>query len=305
VPTPLEPVDQDTLRRLHAVALRCRGGRRPDPGRARAHRLPPQSAVQAEIEDFRPYRPGDDLRFADWPSFARLGQLLIRRYREERSSHLHILLDCSRSMAVPAGDRKFAFAQNVAWLLAYLALHNETSVRLVPCAGRPAALGESPVMRPGRMGLVTAREFLSGLDPGGSTDLDLAVRRYLGRRDAHRGLVVLVSDLLLPPQRLDEALRALVGAGHEVAAIHVRGARECRVPGRAGVYRIRDAETGEERLAWLSRREARGRLAAAARLDESIDRILGRQRVRSVRADPAQAPGAFLLQALPRLDIVR
>jgi hypothetical protein len=72
-----------------------------------------------------------------------------------------------------------------------------------------------------------------------------------------------------------------------------------------GLYRLRDAETLRERLLWLSRAQlGRARQASAAHGDE-LDRLFRRHQVRHARAMTAEAPGAFLLHALPQLDFVR
>jgi uncharacterized protein (DUF58 family) len=301
----LDPVDDELLRRLRALTIRLRGARRPDPGRLQAHRTPPHATVAQEIQDFRPYRAGDDLRFADWASYLRLGTLLIRRYRQERAVCVHLLLDCSRSMAVPAPDRKFSFAATLTWLLAYVALTNESAVRIVPCSDPEWAARCSATIRPGRTGFASVRRYLASLEPQRTTDLGAAVAGYVARRDAHRGLVLLVSDFLLPLTAVDRALRTLRAAGHEVAAIHVVGAPERETPSEPGLYRLRDAETLRERLLWLSRAQlGRARQASAAHGDE-LDRLFRRHQVRHARAMTAEAPGAFLLHALPQLDFVR
>ena len=60
-----------------------------------------------------------------------------------------------------------------------------------------------------------------------------------------RCLVLLVSDFLMPLPMLDEALGRL--ARHDVASVVLHDTREAEPP-RAGLLRVRDAETGRARL---------------------------------------------------------
>src|SRR5690606_33781494 len=72
-----------------------------------------------------------------------------------------------------------------------------------------------------------------------SSDLDLAARL---RR---RGLVVLISDLLVDPEATRLALRFLRHRGHEVLVFHLLDPGERELPS-VGDARFVDPETGEE-----------------------------------------------------------
>src|SRR5438309_10297149 len=65
--------------------------------------------------------PGDDFRYLDWNLYARLDELLLKRFQEEEDLHVYFLLDCSRSMSFGTPP-KFDFARQVAAALAYIAL---------------------------------------------------------------------------------------------------------------------------------------------------------------------------------------
>src|SRR5690606_40745106 len=59
-----------------------------------------------EFLDFRPYQPGDELRYADWRAYARTGRLYTRLYQAERAVRLHLVVDDSASMSV-GGKRAY------------------------------------------------------------------------------------------------------------------------------------------------------------------------------------------------------
>ena len=64
-----------------------------------------KAGASVDFKDYREYQPGDDLRHIDWNVFARSDRLTIKMYREEISPHLDIVLDCSRSMALPGSEK--------------------------------------------------------------------------------------------------------------------------------------------------------------------------------------------------------
>src|SRR3954463_16259934 len=61
----------------------------------------PRAGSSLEFKDHRPYEPGDDLRHIDWSAYARSDQLSVKLFREEVTPHLDVVLDGSRSMALP------------------------------------------------------------------------------------------------------------------------------------------------------------------------------------------------------------
>jgi uncharacterized protein (DUF58 family) len=63
--------------------------------------LSQRAGSSLEFKDHRDYQPGDDLRHIDWNVYARSDQLTVKLYREEVTPHLDVVLDVSRSMALP------------------------------------------------------------------------------------------------------------------------------------------------------------------------------------------------------------
>src|ERR1039458_675900 len=67
----------------------------------------------------------------------------------------------------------------------------------------------------------------------------------LQRRPA--GTVVVISDFLVNESDVEDALKRLVAARHEVKVVHVMGEQESTASYPSGLVRVRDAETGEVR----------------------------------------------------------
>src|SRR3954467_9686917 len=59
----------------------------------------PRKGFSVEFADYRPYQPGDDLRFVDWKIAARSDRWVVKQYEEETNLRATIVLDVSKSMA--------------------------------------------------------------------------------------------------------------------------------------------------------------------------------------------------------------
>ncbi|MCK4601697.1 MAG: DUF58 domain-containing protein, partial [Phycisphaerae bacterium] len=104
------------LERLHLIAKRM-AARGPS-GPRRSRRL----GDGLEFADHRAYAPGDDIRFIDWPYYARMERLLLRLFHEHSESDVAILFDASASMAPGGVMEKFDYARRAAAALAYVAM---------------------------------------------------------------------------------------------------------------------------------------------------------------------------------------
>jgi uncharacterized protein (DUF58 family) len=202
-------------------------------GRHRSVRL----GESLDFADYREYHPGDDFRRIDYNLWARLGVVLVRLFEAEDEMPLRVVIDTSASMGF---GEKFETARRLAAMIAYLGLASGERVRLVtvPAPGRPALQG--PWAR--HVGAWRRLEsWLEGLEPEGGTDLPAAAR-MMAAPGAHRGPVVLVSDLLAPGWEQAVDLLGTVGGG---VVVHVLSPAELE-PDFAGDLTLRDAETKAE-----------------------------------------------------------
>jgi len=227
------------LESLKRLTLRVRRGMGDRPGDRRFPGRPEPAGI--ELEAYGAYVPGDDLRHLDWNAVARLDTLLVRRFTAERELVVHLLLDASASMAVPARDGKLAVARELALSLACVALAANDAVRIAVLSGDGAA-AVSPVLR-ARGSLGRAAELLAAVVPGGRLGLGAALEAY-AREHPRPGLAIVVSDLMMEPADVERGVQALRARRYEVLLLHVIGAGELD-PGRAlagGV--LADVETG-------------------------------------------------------------
>src|SRR5438034_11847572 len=96
------------LRKLDRLHLSVRRSLSTRPGNTPMPRGAQGTGI--ELESYKAYDPGDDLRHLDWNAYGRLDQLLIKTFRAEREAPLHLFVDVSASMGVPVTDNKIGFA---------------------------------------------------------------------------------------------------------------------------------------------------------------------------------------------------
>jgi uncharacterized protein (DUF58 family) len=209
--------------------------------------------------DLRQYQYGDDVRHIDWNVTARMDEIFVREFTEDRELTAWLLLDRSPSMGFgPVERTKQNVLTEVAATFAQL---------LVRGGNRIAALlfdNDDIRMLPPRQGrdqvLLLLRELLQPAGGKGSvTDLRLLLDGA-ARTIRRRSLIVIVSDFISLPGWDEPLLR--LSTRHEVVAIRLLDRREFALPD-AGLLVVQDAETGEQLLVDTSDPELRRRLYEA------------------------------------------
>lgn len=237
--------DSGFLQKLEYLSL---VSRRVFRGQLLAQRRTTQLGGGIEFADHRAYSPGDDFRHLDWNVFARLDELLLKRFQEEEDLHVYILLDASRSMAF-GQPAKFDQARQVAAALAYIALADLDRVAVVAFASD--ILDELPLTR-GKARILSLLQFLEKLQPDGEvTDLARVAAGFV-RRSQRRGLVLVVSDLF-DPSGFARGLDLLRHNRYEPHVIQVHDPAEAN-PELKGDLELVDVETGTTRKVTVTER---------------------------------------------------
>ena len=205
----------------------------------------PHRGFSAEFAELRNYQPGDDLRYIDWRMYGRSDRFFVKQFEEETNLRAHMLLDVSASMdwSSRPGELppKLWYAKLVAAALSLVLIrqgdtvglttfHHEIASRLQPRGG-PRQWAE--IVH--RLDHATA----SGrtLPQTGLRDVATRLRR--------RGLVILLSDLLVDRRDTLTALRFLKHRGHEVLVLHLIDPGERELPPGADV-KFFDPESEQE-----------------------------------------------------------
>jgi len=207
-------------------------------GRMKGERRSRRKGQSVEFADFRDYVPGDDLRFVDWNTYARLERLFLKLFLEEEDLHFYALIDASASMDF-GQPTKLQYAKTLAAALGFVGLVRGDRVRIETISRQRSS--SAPVFR-GRRSLWRMLDYLEQIQPDQTASLAEGVKNFC-LRNSGRGIVVLVSDLM-DKQGYEAALRYLVSREMDVYVIQVLSAEEIDPP-LEGDLRLVDCEDGD------------------------------------------------------------
>jgi hypothetical protein len=242
-----ELFDPEFLGQLRQLFFKLRRRRRLN---KRGLQSTPSAGITREFKDHRQYSPGDDYRTIDWRIYARLERMFIRIFEEVQEFHVHILIDRSRSMYEPFGEKRVV-ALRLAVALAYLSLINQHRVSLMSIGD--AAHREMPPLK-GQGHINEILRALSMMEFAGQTNLVDCLKQFRPGRD-RRGIVFVVSDLFgQSPELAKEALHQARMWPAETHVIQIMHPMEMD-PQLEGEIRLIDVETNEIRRIWLNKRD--------------------------------------------------
>ena len=191
----------------------------------------PYKGFSVQFASHRAYVPGDDIRHLDWRVYAKADRFFIKEYEEETNMRVHLLLDCSHSMAYPEHPgtgrmTKWDYAATVAASLAHLLVHQQDGVGLTLFdAGIRAQLPVSTH----RAALLNLVHTVEANPPAKRTDVKM-VFHELASRIPRRGMVVLLSDLLTDVDELVRGLQRFRFGRHDLLVLHVLDHDELEFP---------------------------------------------------------------------------
>jgi len=207
-------------------------------GRMKGERRSPRKGQSVEFADFRNYVPGDDLRFVDWNTYARLERLFLKMFLEEEDLHFYALIDASSSMDFGA-PTKLKFAAQLAAALGFVGLVRGDRVKIETVG--ESARESAPAFR-GRRSLWRMLDRLGQIQPGQTGSLAEGVKSFC-LRNSGKGIVVLISDLM-DKAGYESALRYLMSREMDVYVVHVLSPEELD-PDIQGDLRLVDCEDGD------------------------------------------------------------
>ena len=233
-----------------------------------------------EFAEVREYVPGDDVRAIDWNVTARVGQPFVKQYVEERELTVMLLIDLSASGRFSSAPRdKTRIAVELGATLALSAIGNNDKAGLILFTDRverfvPPRKGRNRALR-------LIRDMLAFEPEGRGTDIAAALE-YLHKVMPRRAIVFLISDFFSAD--FERPLR-LARQRHDIVPICLIDRRDYALPA-VGIVRLRDLETGEERLVDTDSRAVRERFAAA----REAARARRRRLFRALGIDFVEAP---------------
>ena len=191
----------------------------------------PYKGFSVEFANHRLYTPGDDIRHIDWRVYAKADRFFIKEYEEETNMRVHLLLDCSGSMAYPdhpgtARMTKWDYAATVAASIAHLLIYQQDAVGLT--LFDTGIRSRIPVSA-NRASLHVLAEALEAQDPNGKTNMKMLFDELAGSIP-RRGMVVILSDLLTDTDDIIRGLQRLRYGQHDVLILHVLDHDELEFP---------------------------------------------------------------------------
>lgn len=226
----------------------------------------PKKGFSVEFAEHRAYQPGDDLRFMDWRVAARADKWLIKQYEEETNVRSTVVVDVSKSMdwrSRPSLLTKLAYAERLAAALTLLLIRQRDSVGLIRFDDQLRS-----VVPPKSRSIQWKRILTALADPGSGKGSDAAGALFqAGKLIKRRGIVILISDLLLDAQEIDDTVHALRAQGHDVTVLHVMDPAEKKFDMRSGEALFVDPERGDS----LAVTPADVRDLYRATVDEAVD----------------------------------
>ena len=207
----------------------------------------PHRGFSVEFNDYRQYRPGDDMRHVDWKLYARSNRLYVKQYEDETNVRCMLLLDASASMAYASGTlSKLDYGVTLTAALAYFIIRQRDAAGLITF---DSAVREYIPCRYRRSHLLRLLRVLAGLSAHrqargstkDSTNDSASVSKSKGT-DAtkpltdlaaslnKKSMVILVTDLLDDEQRVINMLRNLRAMGNDVLLFHIMDHAELHFP---------------------------------------------------------------------------
>jgi uncharacterized protein (DUF58 family) len=244
-----------TDRLLHRLEWRV--VRRLD-GRIQGGYRTPRRGSGLDFAGIRPYEERDDARHIDWNVTARLDELQVREFNEDRELTTWLVLDRSASMVVggPGRGKQDVLAE-LALILARVLGRNgnrvgailyDGALRAKRAAPMNADAGTTRIIPPGTgrgHALRIGRDLDREADSRAAATTDLAAMLDTVASLARRCLVVVISDFI----GTGEWQRPLIRLAHrnDVVALRVVDSADEALP-EIGLIVVEDAETGEQLL---------------------------------------------------------
>jgi uncharacterized protein (DUF58 family) len=255
----------------------------------------PHLGFSTDFAEHRQYMPGDDTRHLDWRVFARTDRLYIKNYEADTNANFLVILDVSGSMGYgTSGLTKLEYAKYLGACLAYFSHRQRDRVGLVTV--------DSDIVDFVPPSAKHLNQVLHGLDRAkakGRGSLAMPLLK-ISESQHRRSILLLLSDLYEPADKIRDALGPLRDAGHDLVVMHLLDPSELNFTfDAAGTFE--DLESGERipvvpgRLRTRYTELIRDHLAA-------VEKLLGEGRIDYLMVDTSKPVDEVLFQYLLRRE---
>ncbi|MBF0543461.1 MAG: DUF58 domain-containing protein [Candidatus Riflebacteria bacterium] len=206
-------------------------------GQKLGHRKSVQRGASLEFAEYKKYQHGDDLRFIDWNLYGRFETLYIKKFHNQESLNVSILLDCSQSMNF-GNPSKFDFGRKMAAAISFIALQYQDSVRIFSFSDEINAIS-SEGFRPSHIHNLMG--FLEKCSPAsGNAPFESIAEKFLAK-NKRPGVVFVISDCLFEKE-VEIGLKKIKHKKNEINLVQILSREEVN-PELGGLVELIDSET--------------------------------------------------------------
>lgn len=258
----------------------------------------PHLGFSTDFAEHRQYMPGDDIRHMDWRLFARTDRYYLKEYEADTNANFVVILDTSRSMGYgTTGLSKLQYAKYLGACLTYFSHRQRDRVGFV-------AIDRDVVeyVPPSAKHLNQVLHALDRAEARGEGSLAMPLLK-ISESQRRRSMLLLLSDLYEPADKVRDALGPLRDAGHDVIVMHLLDPAELNFTfDAAGTFE--DLESGEKIPVVPSRLRARYTELVRDHV-QTVERLLGEGRVDYLLVDTSKPVDEVLFEYLMRRERLR
>jgi uncharacterized protein (DUF58 family) len=191
-----------------------------------------------EFVQHREYTVGDDIRHLDWKVWSKTDRFYIKQFEEETNLRCTIVVDVSNSMHYGRSAlNKYNYGCTIAACLAYMLLRQQDSCGLITFDENVRQVVPARSQNTHIDALCKAMHVSK---PKDKTDVE-KILAQVAEKATSRGMIVVVSDLLVDREPLFRGLEMLRHRRHDVLVFHVMDQDELTFP-FAGTTRFEGME---------------------------------------------------------------
>jgi uncharacterized protein (DUF58 family) len=236
-----------------------------------------------EFDKISRYDLGENPRWINWAATARMGgqPILKNTYIEERELSVILVVDLSKSMEF-GSERvsKRRLAAEIAATLAYSAWRVGDPVGLIGYTAK-VEIHLKPQRQKAYNFLIPQNVLLFQTQQGNQGRISSVFKSL----PVKRALVFWMSDFLEELVEIKKALRVM-GSRHDVIPLVIHDPRERELPQHRGGLRLRDLETGLERILWFTKKNRETFQAEAKKREEALNSLFKQLNLDYLWIDP-------------------
>ncbi|HEX7123800.1 MAG TPA: DUF58 domain-containing protein [Gemmatimonadaceae bacterium] len=258
----------------------------------------PHLGFSTDFAEHRQYMLGDDIRHMDWRLYARTDRFYLKEFEADTNANFVVILDVSGSMNYgTTALTKLDYAKYLGACLAYFSHRQRDRVGFV-------SINRDIVdyVPPSAKHLNQVLHALDRAEARGPGSLEMPLRK-VSESQRRRSILLLLSDLYEPAEKVRDALGPLRDAGHDLVVMQLLDPAELNFTfDAAGTFE--DIETGEKLPVVPSR--LKGAYTDLVRDHvRNIERLLGEGRIDYLMVDTSKPVDEVLFEYLMRRERMR